>query len=417
MILTIIQSASGAQYDTSTTKPSSLLSMQSDTQLQGFGHGILKFNKNLGDDSSCNDITPKPETKIVERKNSLLKIDEKPGYFFIVLGQLNATSYQYLQIGLQRNNDLGGQGQVTNPSYFIDLKKQGRPLMAGLYQEYPNLAVVLESDKDTSTFPEDNYKNYLDGTSKSVTYLPDRLGPGKYDFQAILFQSDTPVWINHDVCAISLHWQFSVDEKGIITTNQPKSEKGKLSDVTKEFPPLQQNKKGVNIGNIECRHGLQLIAKARDGSSACVKIQSLAKLMERNFFGNKLKINNFNAELAYQLIDRDIISGNIFGQKPAKCEGPGCHYIFTSDLKLSIQPPDKDSKLIVSLPRTLMDSKANESDSDYLILVGPKEVDYVDIASTNSRILVIDVPRGTQEIEIFGEGYYNEKLPQLENKK
>ena len=255
--------------------------MQSDTQLQGFGPGILKFNKNLGDDFSCNDIMPKPETKIVERKkDSLLNIDEKYGYFFIILGQLNDTSYQYLQIGFQRNNDLGGQGQVTNPSYVIDLTKQGQPLMGGLYQGYSNFAVVLESDKDTSTYPEENNKKYLDGTSKDVTYGTERLGPGEYDFHAILFQSDTPNWINHDVCAISLNWQFSVNGEGIITTSQPQAEKGKLIDVTKEFPPLQQHKKGVNIGDIECRHGLQLIAKAKDGSPACVKPESITKLVE-----------------------------------------------------------------------------------------------------------------------------------------
>ncbi len=284
LILSIIQSASGTQYAAGTAKPSGLLSMQSDTQLQGFGPGILKFNKNLANDYSCNDITPKPEIKIVERKkDSLLNIDEKYGYFFIVLGQLNATSYQYLQIGLQRNNDLGGQGQVTNPSYIIDLKKQGQPLMGGLYQGYSNFAVVLESDKDTSTYPEENNKKYLDGTSKNVTYRPDRLGPGEYDFHAILFQSDTPDWINHDVCAISLNWKFSVNDEGTITTNSPIAEKGKLSDVTKEFPPLQQHKKGVNLGDIECRHGLQLIMKATNGEPACVKPETKSKLIERGW--------------------------------------------------------------------------------------------------------------------------------------
>ena len=291
LILSIIQSSSGVQYAANPAKPSGLLSIQSDI-LQGFGPGILKFNKDLGDDSSCDGVTPKPETKIVERnKDSLLNIDEKPGYFFIVLGQLNATSYQYLQIGLQRDNDL--TGQVTNPSYIIDLKNQGKPLMGGLYQGYPNFVVVLESDKDTSTYPEENNKNYLEGTSKNVTYQSDRLGPGEYDSHAILFQSDTPDWINHDVCAISLHWQFSVNDKGVITSSQPKAEKGMLSDVTKEFPPLQQHKKGVNIGDIECRHGLQLIAKAKGGLPACVKPESATKLVSR---GWAMKITNSTIE-------------------------------------------------------------------------------------------------------------------------
>lgn len=256
-----------------------------------FGHGILEFNKNLDDDFSCSDVTPKPETKMVERKKDLLlNIDEKPGYFFIILGQLNSTSYQYLQIGLHRGND--SAGPVANPSYFIDLKKQGQPIMGGLYQGDPSLAVVLESDKEeTIIHLEDNYKKYLGGTSKDVTYPGNRLGPGEYDFHAILFQSDKPEWIQHDVCAISLDWNFSVNDDGVITTNPPKTEKGKLSDVTKEFPPLQQHKKGVNIGDIECRYGLSLIMKSKDHTPACVKPETKTKLVQRGWAINDYKLS------------------------------------------------------------------------------------------------------------------------------
>jgi len=252
---------------------------QSSKELRGFGRGILEFNKNLDDDFSCNDVAPKPETKTVERKkDQLLNLDEKPGYFFIILGQLNSASYQYLQIGLHRGND--SAGPVANPSYFIDLKKQEQPIMSGLYQGNPSLAVVLESDKEeTSIHLEDNYKQYLGGTSKDVTYPTNRLGLGEYDFHAILFQSDKPEWIQHDICAISLNWDFSVNDDGVITTNPPKTEKGKLRDVTKEFPPLQQHNKGVNIGDIECRHGLQLLMKTKDGTPACVKPESVTKLV------------------------------------------------------------------------------------------------------------------------------------------
>jgi len=289
LISSIIQSAS-AQYAADPAEPSDPLK-PSGIELRGFGPGILEFNKNLDDDFSCSDVTPKPETKIVERKkDSLLNIDEKPGYFFIILGQLNSASYQYLQIGLHRGND--SVGPVANPSYFIDLKKHEQSLMSGLYQGNPSLAVVLESDKEeTSIHLEDNYKKYLGETSKDVTYPRNRLGPGEYDFHAILFQSDKPNWIQHDVCAISLYWDFSVNDEGVVTTNSPKTERGKISDVTKEFPPLQQHKKGVNIGNIECRHGLLLIMKSKDHTPACVKPESVTKLVAWGWAKNHVEQN------------------------------------------------------------------------------------------------------------------------------
>lgn len=187
----------------------------------------------------------------------------------------------------------------------------------------------------------------------------------------------------------------------------------KDTQVNHVLSPLKQFKNGIKIEDIVCKKDFQLIVRSHN-SPACVKTQSLAKMMERNVFGNKLKINNFDAELTYHLIGGNVKSADIFGKEPKECEGPGCHYIFTSDLKLSIEPPKKDSKLLISLPRVLIDSRAGESDADYFVLVNAMEVVSTDFSSSNSRVLIIDVPAGTQEIEIIGYGYYNDKLPQSE---
>lgn len=48
-------------------------------------------------------------------------------------------------------------------------------------------------------------------------------------------------------------------------------------------PPLVQYKSGINVQNITCNLGLQLIFKAEDSSPACVKPDTAQKLMERGW--------------------------------------------------------------------------------------------------------------------------------------
>jgi len=46
---------------------------------------------------------------------------------------------------------------------------------------------------------------------------------------------------------------------------------------------LQQHKKGVNIGDIECRYGLSLVVKISNHFPACVTPETKSKLIERGW--------------------------------------------------------------------------------------------------------------------------------------
>ena len=68
---------------------------------------------------------------------------------------------------------------------------------------------------------------------------------------------------------------------------------------------MQQHKKGVNNGDIQCRHSLSLIAKAKDGSPACVKPETKSKLIERGWTKSLIDVlptNTFTGNLTVYIL-------------------------------------------------------------------------------------------------------------------
>ena len=61
-----------------------------------------------------------------------------------------------------------------------------------------------------------------------------------------------------------------------------------------------------------------------------------------------------------------------------------------------------DGKLMITLPRELIDSKMNGGDDDYIILVDGEESDYQEETTPDERALTIDVFSATEEVEIIG---------------
>ena len=105
--------------------------------LYAFGNGIMEYQEKSLD--PCTIIIPNYSVKSTNTSQTPLNLEEFTHNFFIVLGNHNDESYQYLQIGLPP-----GSGA---PSYLLDLKNnEGEKLRGELYVDYDNLAVILESD-------------------------------------------------------------------------------------------------------------------------------------------------------------------------------------------------------------------------------------------------------------------------------
>ena len=245
-----------------------------------FGRGILEFQQE-STAGQCTFAIPNYSTKSVNASATipLLKLDGFQHNFFAVLGNNIDNSYHYFQMGLP-----GGSGF---PSYLLDVKKDDRQVRGGFYQDYENLAVLIESDVRKKPLPDDSYKRYFEGESRDITHGTDTYEPGRYNFEAILVKSDSSYWIKKDRCAIHLDWPFTVEDNGDIVTESPTIVLGKLADVTEEFSPLKQHRAGVNPESIDCKLGLRVILQELDDSGnkrpACVTPETKAKLIDRGW--------------------------------------------------------------------------------------------------------------------------------------
>ncbi len=75
---------------------------------------------------------------------------------------------------------------------------------------------------------------------------------------------------------------------------------------------------------------------------------------------------------------------------------------FTS-IVLTVDTNTEDGELTITLPRELIDSKFDNADDDFIVLVNGDDLGYDEInTDERARTLTIPVPHGTEEIEIIG---------------
>jgi hypothetical protein len=246
-----------------------------------YGQGILEFQE--PEVSPCYYTIPRFEVKTIDSKDELLNLDEIQNNFFVVLGNVNESSFQYLQVELPSESGI--------PSYLLDFKKGDERVHGEFYIDYKNLAVLVESDNKEIQTNGVNYEKYFEGNSKDITSSMHTLGPDNYNFGALLLKSDNTSWIKDEKCAIRLDWHVTITNDGKIISSTPTAKVGILSDSTGKFSPLVQHKSGVNIGSIECKPGLRVILQQVDDSGnmrpACVKPETKIKLIERGWALNE----------------------------------------------------------------------------------------------------------------------------------
>ena len=178
-----------------------------------YGTGILQFQTSSSS-SQCTFQMPNYLVKSTTVKEGPLpNLDDHRHNFFVVLGDYQGESVDYLQIGLP-----GGSGV---PSYLLDLKNDAERIRGELYTDYENLAVVVNYDNTGNIWIEDGDEKYFAGSSKDVTSSVQTIGPGIYIFGAILLKADPNHWIKDEKCALHLQWPFEITEQGIVTTDEP----------------------------------------------------------------------------------------------------------------------------------------------------------------------------------------------------
>ena len=252
-----------------------------------FGRGILEFQQEPMTAGQCTFAIPNHSVTSVNASEQVprLNLDGFQHNFFAVLGNNIDNSYHYFQIGLP-----SGPGF---PSYLLDVKKDGMQVHGGFYQDYENLAVLIESDVKKKPSSDDIYKRYFEGESRDITHGTDTYEPGRYSLEAVLVKSDSSYWIKKDRCAIHLDWPFVIKGNGDAVAESPTVVLGKLADVTREFSPLKQYRAGVNPESIDCKPGLRVILQESDDSEnkrpACVTPETKAKLIDRGWSTKETK--------------------------------------------------------------------------------------------------------------------------------
>ncbi|MGI0040906.1 MAG: hypothetical protein ACRD94_02960, partial [Nitrosopumilaceae archaeon] len=87
-----------------------------------------------------------------------------------------------------------------------------------------------------------------------------------------------------------------------------------VSDTTNIPPPLKQFRSGVAASEIKCKPSLHLVIKLRDGSPACVKEKSVARLVMQGWALNgKSTVTLTEGQKDGPLFVQEIYSDHIVG--------------------------------------------------------------------------------------------------------
>jgi hypothetical protein len=160
-------------------------------------------------------------------------------------------------------------------------------------------------------------------------------------------------------------------------------------------PPLKQFKSGIDATEVKCKEGLMLVTKKIDNSPACVKPLTYNKLVERgwvNIQGSQMTFFVFANDTKYE------IPYHVTGWKNKVLN-------MTADIEVKSLVVDLQTKnkgeLTITLPRGLIDSKMDNANEIFFILVNGEEVSFKEEKTENSSTLTIGFPEGTSQIEII----------------
>jgi hypothetical protein len=164
--------------------------------------------------------------------------------------------------------------------------------------------------------------------------------------------------------------------------------------------PLEQFKSGVNPYYVICRKDLQLLTKAEDGSPACVKSDSIGRLLKQGWVNpydsngpqplmrdpSTIQVTATDLTVTYK-----ITGGQLEEAKPN---------IQNKELILLLKTTGKGA-LVVDLPRSLIDNVKNGQDSPFVVLEDGITANFQELEATaTDRGLIIPFQYGVSQIEI-----------------
>ena len=175
------------------------------------------------------------------------------------------------------------------------------------------------------------------------------------------------------------------------------------------FPaPLKQIQSGLYADEVVCKDPLLLVARNGD-SPACVKAETIPELVTRGWGTSSdwFKISNFKQAINYEIENAKIKNIDAFSEYK---NGSLPEEIKNTWLQITFDTA-QDGFLKIALPRHLIDSKIDDTDYDFFVLLDGTETEYEETKTNSERVLGLHFPAGIDIIEIVGHGFYNSKLP------
>ncbi len=156
------------------------------------------------------------------------------------------------------------------------------------------------------------------------------------------------------------------------------------------LPPKKQMALGFGFHQVICKGGLVLTTKSSNISPACVKPESIPKLVERGWTKNvilqkTIKVSNSDVILRYNIENAELVE--IYTDHATGVQ------IF--NLKNS-----QNGHIVVEFPK--LNENCSHNEAEWFVLINGVETDYVMIDRHNSIIFSIHFPENTSEIELIG---------------
>ena len=166
------------------------------------------------------------------------------------------------------------------------------------------------------------------------------------------------------------------------------------------LPPLKQYASGISYDDIQCKDGFELVGKMHYADPACVKPESLEKLVMRGW-ATADKTLDLTNPISY-MIEKNGDSFEIqYSLKGATLEKI-THDADANSVHVSLSE-SVGGHVVISIPRDLIDAKmVNDGDDLFFVLIDGIENMYGEKIIDDARIITIWFSKDAHDIEIIG---------------
>jgi hypothetical protein len=170
---------------------------------------------------------------------------------------------------------------------------------------------------------------------------------------------------------------------------------------SKYWTPLKQFSSGIPFNEIQCKDGLELVAKMPSAHPKCVKPESVEKLTMRGWATTNKTIELTNP--TKYMIEKNNIPFEVqYFIKGATLDDIA-HDVDANSIRIALDN-SVGGQMVVLIPRELIDAKIGKGDIDdlFFLLIDGEENMFGEKTTDTERTITIWFPKDASNIEIIG---------------